>query len=160
MGWAISVITISLVMIIILVIRRHAARNMTSQLILASQTPTNQAMRYAQADLPQIFGDVNPISSTLIANVWGHGVMTFEFCFANLTVANQAETINKLEVSLNRYAQSKNLRGYQGTRTPFKVTDFWQSIDGKEIWHIDVTYIVNEVTLEYTHDLEKLNNRG
>lgn len=159
MIWAIIAITISLLFVIISIIQRHAAQTMTSQLILTSQTPTNRAMRYAQEKLPQMFPRQAPISSTLIANVWGHGVMAFEFCFDELKFGNQTVAITELEKQLNNYARENHLVGYKGLTTPFRVTDFWQAIhDGNE-WHIDITYVVNEVTLEYLHDIEKLNNR-
>ncbi|MCM0598992.1 hypothetical protein [Periweissella fabalis] len=148
-----------LVLIIISVIRRHAAKTTTNQLIMASQLPTNQAMRYAQDNLPEVFRQKQPISSTLVANVWGHGVMTFEFIFDDLRITNQVITMIELENILNDYACKNDLNGYRGLKKPFKVTDFWQALDDHK-WHIDITYIINQVTLEYTHDIEKLNTRA
>lgn len=159
MIWLIIIGTIGFLFVVISIIRRHAAQTLTSQLILNSQIPTNRAMTYAQAHLKEMFLKPQPISSTLVANVWGHGVMAFEFVFEELTISNQKVAEETLERMLNEYAQKNNLIGYQQITTPFKITDFWQaSNDGNE-WHIDVTYIINEVTLEYLHDIQKLNNR-
>ncbi|CAH0415786.1 hypothetical protein KAR50_01315 [Periweissella fabaria] len=159
MIFIITMLGLVLVSIIISVIRRHAAQTTTNQLIMSSQLPTNQAMRYAQVTLPELFDQSQPISSTLVANVWGHGVMAFEFVFDDLRMANQVTAMTELEVTLNQFATQNNLIGYQGLVKPFKVTDFWQALDDHK-WHIDITYIVNQVTLEYTHDIEKLNTRA
>ncbi|CAH0417726.1 hypothetical protein [Periweissella ghanensis] len=155
----ITVIVVILLVMIISVIRRHAAQTTTNQLIMSSQLPTNQAMRYAQTNLPELFDQSAPISSTLVANVWGHGVMAFEFIFDDLRIANQGTAMLTLEQTLNDYARQNGLVGYQKLATPFKVTDFWQALDDHK-WHIDITYIINQVTLEYTHDIEKLNTRA
>lgn len=159
MNWLIIIGTVLFLFAIISIIRRYIAQTLTSQLILSSQIPTNQVMNYAQTKLKTMFPNPQPISSTLIANVWGHGVMVFEFVFEELTITNQKEDKLKLEQVLNEYAKKNTLVGYQQLIAPFKVTDFWQANNGSNEWHIDVAYIINEVTLEYVHDIQKINNR-
>lgn len=156
----VTIITIIFLIVIIVMVRRHSAKTTTSLLILNSQLPTNNAMRYAQQELDELFLIPKMVSSTLVANIWGHGVMAFEFVFEDLKVTNEKKDILLIEEKLNEYADKKNLKAYEKGNMVFKITDFWQSKVDSNNWHIDVAYIVNEVTLEYTHDIEKLNNQG
>ncbi|MBM7543853.1 hypothetical protein [Periweissella beninensis] len=156
----ISVVAVISMIIIYHLVSHQSAQKTTGTLILAAQHPTNKAMSYAMAQLSSQF-KVDPamLNSTLIANVWGHGVMVFEFIIPEAKIDSAISTQIALENELNRYAQQEKIVGYQANSQPFKVTDFWQEQPKQGAkWHIDVAYLINEATNEYVRDITKLNN--
>lgn len=157
--WIIMATLISMILIYVLVSRQSAQRT-TGRLILTAQHPTNKAMAYAVNQLSKQFKILpTEINSTLIANVWGHGVMVFEYIIPTASVENVLSTEADLETALNDYAKQEKIVGYRGIAKPFKITDFWQEHPEQGAkWHIDVAYLINEATNEYVRDIEKLNN--
>ena len=58
-----------------------------------------------------------------------------------------------LERRINEVAHQRAIEYYSQAQQAFKITDWWQ---GKKQFHMDVTYLMNEASNEYVHDLRKL----
>lgn len=154
----IIVLSLFVAWVVYTIVSRQIAARTTGKLITEAQTPTNTAMTAALAALPTIFPVTTArASSTLVANVWGRGVMSFEFVVNDAQVSDATNVRTLLEAELNKYAQAEQIVGFEALQQPFKVTDFWQALpeQGGQ-WHIDVAYLLNEATNEYVRDLEKL----
>ena len=95
-------------------------------------------------------------TSTLVANIWGHEVMAFEF---ELPYRERQEVVvvrQALNNALRDYAQDENLVSASETVMALVVTDVWYD-NRKPMLHVDVAHIVNEETAAYLRDLRKLN---
>lgn len=94
--------------------------------------------------------------SKTVADVWGRGVMSFEY---TLTVgADTAPKLTDLEQALNTALASFSADHQVpsvSSGSAFVVSDIWLAHD--QI-HIDVAYLMNEATAEYLQDLKKLND--
>ncbi len=87
-----------------------------------------------------------PVSSEIVADVWGKGVLAFEYVldFQRLTKEEQAWlTRENLATALHQVEAG----------VPLEVTDWWVY---EERLHVDVAYLMNESTKEYVADLKKL----
>ncbi|HJA47537.1 MAG TPA: hypothetical protein H9792_07190 [Candidatus Limosilactobacillus excrementigallinarum] len=95
-------------------------------------------------------------TSKLVSDIWGKGVFSFEYN-VNLTSEKQlGEKIisrDGLERRINEVAHQRAIEYYSQAQQAFKITDWWQ---GKKQFHMDVTYLMNEASYEYVHDLRKL----
>lgn len=107
--------------------------------------------------LQKILNWQTTLSSQLVADVWGKGVLAFEYHFdcqqVDLTKLSQAE----LDHQLNEYSRTHQITAISKEKTVFKVTDWWKY---EGILHIDVAYLLNEATEEYVADLKKLNRHS
>lgn len=112
-----------------------------------AQQTTDQAVNQClQDDL----GWDRTLQSELVADVWGKGVLAFEYHFP---VADLADlTKERLEQKLNDYASGHQL---PEAGESFVVTDWWQY---EYVQHIDVAYLLNEATREYVADLKKIDH--
>ncbi|WP_295730097.1 hypothetical protein [uncultured Limosilactobacillus sp.] len=94
--------------------------------------------------------------SRLVSDIWGKGVLSFEYN-VNLAPEKQVEIAGLsrqgLEERLNELARQQAIDFYPQAKQAFKITDWWQ---GKKRFHMDVTYLMNEASFEYVHDLRKL----
>lgn len=90
------------------------------------------------------------LQSELVADVWGKGVLAFEYHFPAAELA--AMTRERLEKELNAYANSHQL---SSDGNCFVVTDWWQY---EQVQHVDVAYLLNEATKEYVADLKKIDH--
>ncbi|KRN88933.1 hypothetical protein [Ligilactobacillus ceti] len=124
----------------------------------ASQKVVNQALKASLVKVitTEFKGSYYPnaIETELISDVWGKGVMAFEYELPlQVTTINDLKAI-KLELTnhLNDYAQQQQLQGYQG-HDIFVVSDIWIL---KGILHLDISYVVNQATLSYLNDINKL----
>ncbi|PWG00666.1 hypothetical protein [Levilactobacillus bambusae] len=125
-----------------------------------AQSETDRAVREISPELVKL-GLSNqtepPLSSELVADVWGRGVMAFEYTFdvAEEPSGNQLDQIQVLmDTALLHYAHDHQIEGYLET-TPFLVTDTWVYEDRV---HVDVAYLMNEATIEYVKDLRRLKS--
>lgn len=91
----------------------------------------------------------------LIADVWGKGVMAFEYMFdtPELTVKELADIKEQLTASLAIYAKKNHLAHLEGCKT-FVVSDIWLFAG---VLHIDISYVVNDATKNYLHDIKAAN---
>lgn len=150
-------ILIALALVIVIVVYELIHRFLIKRAIIIMQ---NQAQQ--QTDLvvkkasEQLFGqDLFTDSSKLVADVWGKGVLSFEYSVDlekhDILKQLDRKSFNEL---LNQLAQSEGILGFKQATSPFLITDWWK-FEG--IFHFDVTYVMNEATAEYIHDLKKLN---
>ena len=66
-------------------------------------------------------------------------------------------TRQKLAAKLDEYAKQHHLKMAPNASQPFIITDWWKY---EGILHIDIAYLINEATVEYIEDLEKLNQNS
>ena len=97
-------------------------------------------------------------ASALISDVWGKGVMAFEYQLEvkDLTNADLNGLKKQLEQQLAVQAKAQGIRGYQ-QNSAFVVSDIWLKDD---ILHIDVSYLVNKATVEYVNDMNTLEQNN
>lgn len=105
--------------------------------------------------LKDLLGWKRTLSSQIVADVWGKGVLAFEYHFdyqkAGVKLADFTE--EKLATRLDEYAAQHHLQVAPKAAKAFVLTDWW-TYEG--ILHIDVAYLVNEATVEYIDDLKRL----
>lgn len=94
----------------------------------------------------------NIIDSEIISDVWGKGVMAFEYSISkiHLKVEDIVPIRQQLSQQLKNYADKNNLKGYQGMDA-FVISDMWIFSDAL---HIDISYVINRSTAEYLHDIK------
>lgn len=127
-------------------VHRILINRATIMLRRRAQQVTDQAVNHClQADL----GCDRTLQSELVADVWGKGVLAFEYHFPAADLAGL--TKERLEQTLNDYAGSHQL---PVAGNSFVVTDWWQY---EQVQHIDVAYLLNEATKEYVADLKKID---
>ncbi|MYV04872.1 hypothetical protein [Furfurilactobacillus milii] len=156
----IIIIGIILAYLIYHYIHRLIIRRATSIVRNDAQATTESAMTSALnqfADEHTLSQNQNHFTaSDTVADVWGRGVMAFEF---SITVDNlQADQLPTLRRPLNNalgeYAVKNHVKRLSTSHPTFVVTDLWL-FEGQ--LHIDVAYLMNESTIEYVQDLKRLN---
>lgn len=126
------------------VMMQHQAQQATDQVVrdgLATKLPA--------AQLPQ--------GSTIVADVWGKGVLVFEYelDLAKLDqVTRDWLTADHLGPQLDQAAHAAGVVPVAGAARAFIITDWWTYEDRL---HIDVADLINEATREYVADLKKLD---
>ena len=141
------------VIIIYVVVHRLLINHATLILKNQAQSVTNEAVNNC---LGQLSGQTFSLSSEIVADVWGKGVLAFEFHFdpAKYHLTKDQLNRNILEQKLTEYAKKNKVQAYKENSTIFKVTDWWTY---ENILHIDVAYVLNEATREYIADLRRLD---
>lgn len=93
--------------------------------------------------------------SETVADVWGRGVMAFEYVFKVQDVVSDdlASIKGLLTQELATYAVNAQIEKAAQAPQAFVVTDAWLY---KQTLHLDIAYLMNEATFEYVHDLKKL----
>lgn len=147
-----------IVITIYLLIHRTMINRATLMLRKQAQAATDAAMAYAlKQNLLQL---PSMPESQLVADVWGKGVLAFEYTLKAKKVTELKVTELKekdVEMALNTYAKEKHLDHLPTAAKTFVVTDWWTY---EQMLHIDVAYIYNEATREYVMDLRKLNQNN
>lgn len=157
--WITVIIGLLLAILIYEVLRRQVLKRTALKIRRAGQRTTDAAMQTALAQLASAV-EVQTVHGTLhsvpVANVWGRGVMAFEYVLATpgMTAADLPEVRRLFNNQLQVYAQKAQLVAFQAAGPALRVTDAWLR-DGQ--LHIDVAYLMNEATLEYLEDLRRLN---
>jgi len=154
------IIGILIAWLVYVFIHRLVVQRATRIVRRSAQTDTDAAMKAAvqrlvqQAVLSEEESQMTP--SVTVADVWGRGVMAFEY---SLKVGMAAEhRLPQLEAALNAA-----LAGFSADHQikacvagpAFIVSDIWVYDDQL---HVDVAYLMNESTVEYMKDLKKLND--
>lgn len=125
-----------------------------------AQRVCNEAVKTAVHELMK-YGDLEPfddsdLRSEQIAEIWGRGVMAFEY---HLPISKMKGTIPEfkklLATALVDYGNNHHMHvHFENVDQPvFMVTDMWQLDDRL---HFDVAYLVNLTTVEYVDDLKRL----
>ncbi|MBC8744984.1 hypothetical protein H5W18_10450 [Lactobacillus sp. Marseille-P7033] len=99
------------------------------------------------------------LDSQIVADVWGKGVLAFEYHFdyKKDDISLDDFTKQKLASLLDEYANQHHLHTAPKAKQAFVITDWW-TYEG--ILHIDIAYLVNEATVEYIDDLKRLNQNS
>ncbi len=99
------------------------------------------------------------LDSQIVADVWGKGVLAFEYHFdyKKADISLDDFTKQKLAGLLDEYAKQHHLQTAPKAKQAFVITDWW-TYEG--ILHIDIAYLVNEATVEYIDDLKRLNQNS
>ncbi|WP_283678853.1 hypothetical protein [Lentilactobacillus sp. Marseille-Q4993] len=100
--------------------------------------------------------DYSDIVSEDISDVWGRGVMAFEYKLAPaalLTDLDQFKSAFKhglVEYSKENYFDHADVKK---NKSIFIISDSWLLDD---VVHFDVAFLINQTTIEYVNDLRKL----
>lgn len=139
-----------------LIFQRYRRKKALKLIQLDSQKLTDAAMEESLINLKLL--NESLADSVLISDVWGKGVMAFEYQLEvkNLTKADLNGLKNRLEQQLTVQAKAQGIKGYQQNRA-FVVSDIWVKDD---ILHIDVSYLVNKATVEYVNDMNTLEQNN
>ncbi|GEK28451.1 hypothetical protein, partial [Furfurilactobacillus siliginis] len=154
------VIGIALALIIYRVVQRMIVRHASTIVTSDAQSTTAEAMtaaleqmvtEHTLVDAQRHYSDVQTV-----ADVWGRGVMAFEFTIASgMLAADELPTLRRpLNNALGEYAGAHHVKRISTAHPTFIVTDLWL-FEGNI--HIDVAYLMNESTVEYIQDLKKLS---
>ncbi len=101
--------------------------------------------------------DESDFKSEDIAEVWGRGVMAFEYHLPVNKVTDSIPVFKQaLADALAEYGDAHHMHAHtdQADRPAFIVTDMWQLDDRV---HFDVAYLINTTTIEYVDDLKRLH---
>lgn len=147
----VALIAIVVVTILYVMVHRILINRATIMLRKRAQQTTDEAVN---SSLQRLLGWNKKMDSQLVANVWGKGVLAFEYHFPQEDLGNL--TREELDQALDRYAHDHQLSVENGNTT-FVVTDWWHY---EHVQHIDVAYLLNESTQEYVADLKRLDHRG
>lgn len=142
-----------IVLAIYFLVHRTMINRATLMLRRQAQATTDAAMAYA---LKLILLQLPAMpESQLVTDVWGKGVLAFEYTLK----AKKVTELNAkdIELALNAYAKEKHLDYLPSAPKTFVVTDWWTY---EQMLHVDVAYIYNEATREYVMDLHKLNQNN
>lgn len=149
-------LAVIVVILIYIIIHRVLINRATLMLKKQAQSVTNKAVN---ACLSQFGGQPFDLSSEIVADVWGKGVLAFEFYFDPTDYHLTTDQLSRdtLEKKLNAYAKENNVQAYEKMSTVFRVTDWWTY---EKVLHIDVAYVLNEATREYIADLHRLDQHS
>ncbi len=123
--------------------RKHAMR----VLMLHNQRQCDRDVASALTQLAWAYPD--PLRSQPVADVWGHGIMAFEYA---LPQPEAGITSAQFTAALRQQTGKQNATATSLTPT-LDVTDWWQR-DG--VVHVDVAYVVNAATREYVRDVRRV----
>ncbi|WP_267201378.1 hypothetical protein [Limosilactobacillus kribbianus] len=149
----ICVVAILIVLALYVAIHRILINRATLMLRNRAQQVTDEAVNQS---LQKLLGWDKQLSSQLVADVWGKGVLAFEYHFDYRQLEKSLDR-DRLSQELTAYAEHKKLSAFKPGRPVFVVTDWWEY---EGILHIDVAYLLNESTVEYVSDLKRLNRHS
>ncbi|WP_204123089.1 hypothetical protein [Lacticaseibacillus mingshuiensis] len=92
-----------------------------------------------------------PLAGTPVADVWGHGIMAFEYA---APTPDFGVSRKLLDQELAQLAADENIVSSDPRFPAFVVSDFW--VRSGEI-HFDVAFVTNAATIEYVEDVERVN---
>lgn len=148
------IMAVVIVVIIYEMVHRSLIKRATLIVQRRAQTITD---RVVFETLDQIIGSHSyQHRSTLVSDVWGKGVLSFEYDIEDHTEKKtefSKLTRQEIEDRINYLADQQQVDHIKDADQAFKITDWWQ---GKKHFHMDVTYLMNEASFEYVHDLRKL----
>lgn len=154
------VIGVALALVIYRVVQRMIVRHASTIVTSDAQSTTADAMAAALTQLvaeQTLVGEQDNYQDVqTVADVWGRGVMAFEFTIASgALTADQLPMLRRpLNNALGEYAVANHVKRVSTAHPTFIVTDLWL-FEGNV--HIDVAYLMNESTVEYIQDLKKLS---
>ena len=98
-----------------------------------------------------------PLTCEYIADVWGKGVLAFEYSIKaqNILPSQLNDFKRQLTKALNEYAKKQKLTTLKNSQHVFIISDIWLFAN---VLHIDIAHIANQQTLAYLKDLKKLED--
>lgn len=144
------------VILIYVIIHRLLVNHATLMLKNQAHSVTDKAVNDC---LSELSGQSFSLSSEIVADVWGKGVLAFEYHFnpADFNLDKTKISRDELEKQLTVYAKKNEIQSFKESQIVFKVTDWWTY---ENVLHIDVAYVLNEATREYTADLKRLDQHS
>ncbi|WP_125581002.1 hypothetical protein [Lacticaseibacillus suibinensis] len=91
-----------------------------------------------------------PLRSAPVADVWGHGIMGFEYETATPKITI---TAGQLQKQLELIANQQHIASSDPQYPAFVVTDFWQRAG---VVHFDVAFVTNAPTIAYLQDIQRV----
>ena len=151
------ILVVAVLMLVVLLILLQKRRRVKALKVLqsASLKQVNQALStcLSQVQTENFDGKKYHIDNNaeLLADVWGKGVMAFEYSLpgVQLSVQDLPAIRQALGALLTQYAHDQRIVGYQ-EEPLFVVSDIWVLAD---VLHLDISYVVNRATSEYLHDI-------
>lgn len=152
----VCLVAVVLVVILYVAVHRILINRATIMLRNRAQKTTDEAVNTALTKLLQWD---RQLFSQLVADVWGKGVLAFEYHFDYRSLQKAGQELNQdaVKEQLATYAKEQQLKPVDSTKPVFVVTDWW-TYEG--VLHIDVAYLLNEATVEYVADLKKLSHHN
>ncbi|KRL99941.1 hypothetical protein [Liquorilactobacillus satsumensis] len=148
------IMLVVLLLVIFWLLREFLHVRRLKKMQLSNKEVTSKALKFAfaQFNLHHANEKLTIAQKTAkLADVWGSGVMAYEFQ-VHIGQAVALKGLKKeLTESLQSYAENRKLF-YQGSQA-FVISDLWQAAG---ILHLDITYVVNEKTKNYLQDLQKV----
>lgn len=143
-------VAVVLVAVLYMMVHRILINRATIMLRKQAQSVTDAAVNDC---FHQLLGWDKSIDSQLVADVWGKGVLAFEYHFpaADLGTVNKAA----LQQALDDYATRHQVKVATPGAAAFVITDWWQY---EQVHHVDVAYLLNEATREYVADLRRIDH--
>ncbi|WP_407891387.1 hypothetical protein [Lacticaseibacillus sp. N501-2] len=89
------------------------------------------------------------VSSQPVADVWGHGIMAFEYQMPNVT---PPMALDQFQHALHAQTGASNANSVK-LAPSLVVTDWWTRDD---MTHFDVAYVSNAATREYVQDVRRV----
>lgn len=153
------IIGLGLAILIYEILRRQVLKRAALKIRRAGQRTTDAGMQAAlnhlasAVEVQEVHGTIHSVP---VADVWGRGVMAFEYVLETpgMAKADLAEVRRLFNNQLQVYATAQQITAFQDAGPALRVTDAWLR-DGQ--LHVDVAYLMNEATLEYLEDLRRLN---
>lgn len=149
-----------IILIVVLVLTQRLRRNHALHLLqLTSQKASDAAAATALQQLSQqklLPALTAPLVSQVAADIWGHGVLVFEYQVAagELTSPQLNMLAHQLEQVLAQAAKQQELTAFKPDVPVFIVSDIWLLTGNL---HFDVAYLRNQATFDYVADMRKLS---
>ncbi|BAP85885.1 membrane protein [Paucilactobacillus hokkaidonensis JCM 18461] len=156
----IIVLAVIVAIIIYIAIHHEITKHATLIVRKSAQGITDDAMRtclQVLADQKLLHdSEVTFSQSQTVADVWGRGVMAFEYTLLAQDIdTDQLGIVTKtLNERLSKYDQDNNIEQVSNADNAFIVTDAWL-FESK--LHLDIAYLMNVATYEYVRDLKRID---
>ncbi|WP_416353014.1 hypothetical protein ACNAN0_07530 [Agrilactobacillus fermenti] len=159
-----SVIIIVALYYLIKRIRRNAALKI---LLNHSQKLTNKILAQTLMDPSTNYENIlqipKQIDSEPVQDIWGKGIMVFEYKFAiGPNFSGTADFFdddftNALAQKLNEHASENGVISSMPRYTPFVISDHWYL---ENYYHIDIAFMTNKPTIDYVKDMKKVTTEA
>ena len=157
-----AILGVILVIVIYYIIKRIRRNSALKILLRHSQKLSDKTLTQTlQGDLPkyqQIFELTDTITSDPVQDVWGKGIMVFEY---RLLLQKGHDDDDRLfdkkfmrafEGQLNAHALENGIISSMPKYPPFIVSDYWV-LSG--CFHLEIAFMTNKPTIEYAKDTRK-----
>lgn len=145
--WLLGALIVILVVVFIIWWRVRRRKHAMRVLMLRNQRLCDRDVAKALTQLAWRYPD--PLRSQPVADVWGHGIMAFEYA-----LPEPQTSITSAQFTAALRAQTGDQNAKTATLAPtLDVTDWWHR-DG--VVHVDVAYVVNAATREYVRDVRRV----